>query len=166
MKNKNLTPKTPKGFDYGLFRDENRVPYARILSSGEVTAVSEELFKYLRAEERRYSRYIEKNTIEEKDEKGNVISSESVLLSIDFVADSADDGGVWLIDKNNTEEAIRVKLLIEDFEKLLSERQFEVFKNCMIDGLSFKEYADIIGVDKTSVRDAVNAIRKKAKNFF
>lgn len=166
MKNKNLTPKTPKGFDYALWRDENRVPYARILSTGEVTSVSEELFRFLRVEEKRYIRNILKNTIEEKDENGDVVSTSSVLLSIDFVADSADDGGVWLIDKNNTEEAIGVKLLIEDFEKLLSERQIAVFKNCMLDGLSFKEYADIIGVDKTSVRDAVNAIRKKAKNFF
>lgn len=166
MKNNSFKPKTPKGFDYALWRDDKRVPYARILSTGEVLTVSEEVFRFLRAEEKRYSRYILKNTIEEKDENGEVISTSSVLLSIDFVTDSADDGGVWLIDKNNVEEAVGVKILIEEFKAILSENQCDVLENCILKGLSNREYARNKGVSEMAIRKTISKIREKAKIFF
>lgn len=166
MKNNNFVPKTPKGFDYALWRDDKRVPHVRILSTGEVSTVSEELFRYLRAEEKSCSRYIAKNTIEEKDENGEVISTSSVLLSIDFVADSADDGGVWLIDKNNVEESIGVKLLIKDFEKELSELQVIVLNRCLLKGIPNLRIAKEIGVQEGTIRYAIKQIRIKAKKFF
>ena len=166
MKNNNFTPRTPKGFDYALWRDDKRVPYVRVLSTGEVSAVTEELFRFLRAEEKSYSRYIAKNTIEEKDENGEVISTSSVLLSIDFVADSADDGGIWLIDKSNIEEVVGAKVLIEEFKTVLSENQCDVLENCILRGLSNSEYARIKGVSETAIRKTINKIREKAKIFF
>ncbi|MGL5254230.1 MAG: helix-turn-helix transcriptional regulator, partial [Brevinema sp.] len=166
MKNNNFTPKTPTGFDYALWRDDKRVPYVRILSTGEVSVVSEELFRYLRAEEKSYSRYITKNTIQEKDRKGEVISTSSILLSIDFVSDSADDGGVWLIEKTNVEEAVGAKILIEEFKLMLSENQCDVLDKCILQGLSNREYARNKGVSEMAVRKTISKIREKAKIFF
>ena len=166
MKNNNFTPKTPKGFDYALWRDDKRIPHVRILSTGEVSSVSEEVFRYLRAEEKSHSRYITKNTIQEKDEKGDVISTSSVLLSIDFVADSADDGGVWLIDKSNVEEAVGAKILIEEFKTILTENQCDVLENCILQGLSVSEYARVKRVSEMAIRKTISKIREKAKIFF
>lgn len=48
----------------------------------------------------------------------------------------------------------------------LTPTQYRIYQACILNGISYKAYADQMGVSYQSVQNAIRLIQKKAKNIF
>jgi len=48
----------------------------------------------------------------------------------------------------------------------LTPTQYGIYQACILNGISYKAYADLMGVSYQSVQNAIRLIQKKAKNIF
>ena len=77
------------------------------------------------------------------------------------VADSC-----WLADARDYTEEITTKLLERKLRESLTPIQYGIYQACILNGVSYKAYADQMGVSYQSVQNAIRLIQKKAKNIF
>ena len=146
---------TVKGFDYDLWTTQEggtKRYWARVKATGEVTEISIEVMRYLRAEEKRIFREIEAS------------QKRGPMLSLEFHYDEEQEG--WFTDYGIGASEIENSLTEESFRQLLTPMQLSVFDECLINGKSQVAFAAEHGVTKQSVFDTITLIRKKAKKFF
>ena len=144
-----------KEFDYDLWTTtENGTKHywARVKATGEVTEVSHEVMKFLRAEEKRVYREI------------TAIKKHGSPLSLDVSHDEEKE--YWLEDHGASVSEIETALYEEEFRKLLTPVQLAVFDECILGNTTLTVFARKRGITKQSASDAVDGIRKKAKNYF
>lgn len=131
----------------------------RVKITGEVTEVSREIMRLLRAEEKRIRRdRISKSSYSD-------VQYRSVLY-LDDMPEEDDVKDTWLADKSDFTDDIMVAFLKEEFISTLTTRQKEVFDECIITGVTLSDYAKTHGVSVARVSKIIADIQKKAKNFF
>ena len=96
---------------------------------------------------------------------GQVIKVNVTVLSLDYVISDDEISSAWIMDKTNYEEIVMAKLLEEEFKALLTELQLQTYKHCIVNGMTYVEYAKQIGLHEATIRSSIRAIRKKAKKF-
>ena len=156
-------PKTPKEFDYDLWTTEDGKNMVRVKRTGEMTEVDHEVMKILRIEEKRLRRsYGEKTDGDEENAEGKPSNS---ILSLEALPDEVKIGA-WLADPYDFTEEFLLRLEVDAFKKLLTEKQQDVFQSCMINGETYVAYARRKGIREQSVQETARYIKKKAENFF
>ena len=142
--------KTPKEFDYDLWTTESGECFVRVKATGETTAVSVEVMRTLRAEEKAMRRAREKDG--------------ASLLSTDEAEDDSSTGE-WRADSVDYAEIAETRVLNEQIQRLLTEKQLDIYLSCMKGGMGIREYARLHGVKHQSVFETTETIRKKVKKF-
>ena len=158
--------KTPKDFDYDIWKDGNGHYFIRVKRTGEVTRVSEEIVREMWREIHRMERHRKNTTI--LDEDGNpharILSlddnrvTNSNLLSI--------QNEPWLVSKENAFERIELEMLESDFLKTLTEKQRRIYHLRFKMGLTVPECARRIGITSSNAEQLISRIKKKAKKIF
>ena len=123
--------------------------------------------RLLRNEEKKLRRELQGITMTIPNGKAKTKDTISVtILSLDSVMTDAHVESSWLKDSTDYEEIVITKIQQENFCKLLTDLQFGAYKNCLMNGMSYVEYANLAGVHEATVRSSIGCIRKKAKKFF
>lgn len=153
-------PKTPLEFDYDLWTTEDGKCMVRIKATGEVTEVERTVMQVLRSEEKRLRRA-------SSSEQGPNAEGKSppTVLSLDVLPEDV-TGSRWLVDTCDYAEEISTKLLEKSLRESLTPTQYGIYQACILNGVSYKAYADKMGVSYQSVQNAIRLIQKKAKNIF
>ena len=149
-------PKTPVEFDYDLWTTEEGKCMVRIKATGEITEVERSVMQVLRSEEKRLRRTISPEQGPSREGK-----TAPTVLSLDMLPEDVADSS-WLAD---TEE-ISTKLLERSLRESLTPTQYGIYQACILNGISYKAYADRMDVSYQSVQNAIRLIQKKAKNIF
>lgn len=161
LKNQNLSKgdhvmKAPKEYDYDLWTSvENgrKKCWVRVKRTGEVCEVSKEVLRYLRSEEKS----IRRTRKMLQDREGD--------LHLDFFSDD-EFGECWLVDPKDCVDKVIAHLLDEEFKRILSARQMDVYYRCMVKGMGVREYARKHHLNYKSVISTMTAIRKKFYKFY
>ena len=148
------TPRTPSKFPYDLWVDQDGRYMVKVKLTGEIVAVSHEVMKELRREEKEDRRDIPS----EKDCEYNT-------LSLDCSRDT-DEVESWIVDPHNMQEEIIARIMEEEFCGLLTLKQLDVYLHCLKAAMTNREYAKASDIDPSSVRDIKKLIQKKYKKFF
>lgn len=156
-------PKTPTEFDYDLWTTEDGKCMVRVKSTGEVTEVDREVMKALRLEEKRLRRtYGQSGAAENKDGEEKAIGT---VLSLDAMPDDVKSSG-WLADpKNYADEAV-TNILLADFKRTLLPLHLSVFENCLMNGMTVREYATRYNISKSYASKIEKTVREKIKKYF
>ena len=114
--------------------------------------ISIEIMRCLRTEEKRVYR--------------EIVASQNrgSTLSLDVSHDEEKE--YWLEDNGMGVSEMEIPILEEEFCKLLTANQLEIYKACMIGHCSVREYARRKKLDPKTVSEVIAAIRKKFKKFF
>ena len=158
--------KTPKEFDYDLWKDDTERCFIRVKRTGEVCEVNNDTFRVLRNEAMAIYRSQKGIPVYGKSNGKSIVVTYTTNLSLCANECDEDTGSDWIVDKANLENEILTKLLIEETYKLLTDKQLDVLKKCLIGGMSNVEYAKENNICESAVRKTINLIRKKAKKFF
>ena len=153
-------PKTPVEFDYDLWTTEDGKCMVRIKATGEVTEVERTVMQVLRSEEKRFRRAM---SLDQEADRDGI--SKPTILSLDVLPEDVTDSN-WLADTVDYTEEISTKLLEQRLRESLTPTQYGIYQACILNGISYKAYADQMGVSYQSVRNAIRLIQKKAKNIF
>ena len=72
----------------------------------------------------------------------------ATLLSLDYVSvqDAEEMSPAWLEDHNDMETSVMMQMLEEELRHSLTRVQLDIYLNCLLGGISYKEYADKKGV--------------------
>ena len=157
-------PKTPIEFDYDLWTTEDGKCMVRVKATGEVSEVDREVMKVLRAEEKKLRRSYGSDCTSEDENSEN--KSSDTVLSLDAMPDDDVKTSTWLADPKNYAEEIITDILLEDFKLTLSPLHLSVFENCMMNGMTVREYAAKFEISKSYASKIEQAVREKIKNFF
>lgn len=145
-----------KEYDYDLWTSvENgeKKYWVRVKYTGEVSEVSQEVLRFLRSEEKKMRRTNEKL----QDQRGDL------YLNFSY----SDETGVkWLIDPWDFVSEVVSKSLIEELERNLSDRQMDIYRCCLINGMGLRDYARFNHISFGTVASGIAAIRKKFKNIY
>ena len=157
-------PKTPIEFDYDLWTTEDGKCMVRVKHTGEVSEVDRDVMKLLRSEEKRMRRAMTGVPVSGCDDPNET----TTLLSLDYVSvpEAEEMSPAWLEDPCNLEDEVITKIMEKQFRALLSERQLDVYIHCLRGGMRMTDYAKMRGIDVSTVYEARNDVREKAKNFF
>lgn len=153
-------PKTPKEFDYDLWTTESGAYMVRVKATGEICEVDTETMRFLRSEEKRLRRFL------------NMCSQAQIangaVLSLDCFDQEIGDHqfSAFLESQDNLEKIALTNIIAERFQTDLTPNQLDVYKNCILSGKSYVEYAGERGFTYQYIQKCVAAIRKKAKKFF
>lgn len=154
-------PKTPKEFDYDLWTAGNGAYMVRVKSTGEICEVDIETMRFLRAEEKRLRRAMNKSSQSDKE-----IVKEPIL-SLDCLKQN--DGNSLFPDclggQDDPAEIVVANILVEHFLADLTSIQLDVYKNCILAGKNYAEYARELGLTRQYIHKCIVTIRKKAKIF-
>ena len=158
--------KTPKDFDYDIWKDDDGHYYIRVKRTGETTRVSEEVVRELWRELYRMDKYRKDTTI--TDEDG---SQHTRILSLDdsWAANPEllpTKNEPWLFGKENAFEELELEMLERDFLKTLTEKQRRLYHLRFKMGLTVPECAKRIGINSRNIDKMIRLIKKKAKVFF
>lgn len=153
-------PKTPKEFDYDLWTTEDGKCMVRIKATGEVVEVDRTVMQVLRSEEKRLRR-----ALSSESEPCGTGKTAPTPLSLDALPEDVADS-CWLADARDYTEEITTKLLERKLRESLTPIQYGIYQACILNGVSYKAYADQMGVSYQSVQNAIRLIQKKAKNIF
>ena len=63
-------------------------------------------------------------------------------------------------------EEITTKMLERILRESLTPTQYGIYKACILNGISYKAYADQMGVSYQSVQNAIRLIQKKSQKYF
>ena len=156
--------KTPIEFDYDLWTTEEGKCMVRVKLTSEVCEVSRETMRVLRNEEKKLRRSKTGVPIAGCEDENET----ATLLSLDFVSvqDAEEMSPAWLEDPNDLEETVLTSVMEQEFRLLLSERQLEVYRYCLLGGMSMTDYSKARGIDVSTVFEAKRDVQKKAKIFF
>lgn len=145
-----------KEYDYDLWtsvKNGEKKCWVRVKRTGEVSEVSQEVLRFLRTEEKKIRRENEKL----QDQQGNL------YLNLGY----SDETGVnWLVDPRDFVSEVVSISLIEELERNLSDRQMDIFRCCLIDGMGLRDYARFNHISFGTVASGINAIRKKFKKIY
>ena len=153
-------PKTPVEFDYDLWTTEEGKCMVRIKATGEITEVERSVMQVLRSEEKRLRRIL--SSEQDQSREGKTVPT---VLSLDLLPENMADS-TWLADTRDYTEEITTKMLERILRESLTPTQYGIYKVCILNGISYKAYADQMGVSYQSVQNAIRLIQKKAKNIF
>ena len=153
-------PKTQKEFDYDLWTTEDGKCMVRIKATGEVVEVDRTVMQVLRSEEKRLRR-----ALSSESEPCGTGKTAPTPLSLDALPEDVADS-CWLADARDYTEEITTKLLERKLRESLTSTQYGIYQACILNGVSYKAYADQMGVSYQSVQNAIRLIQKKAKNIF
>ncbi len=155
-------PKTPADFDYDLWTTEDGKYMVRLKRTGEVTEVSHETMKYLRAEEKRVRRSMQGVPVAEAE---NEFES---ILSLSYVSYENGEGmePTWLEDPVRMEDTVMVGMLESELLSVLTLKQRDVYEKCLIGGMKLREYAALNALNVRTVFDSKTAIQKKFKKIW
>lgn len=155
--------KTPIDFDYDLWVSENGKAMVRVKRTGETCEVNQATMRLLRSEEKKLRR--SQAGVPVSGSHGEV---KMPLLSLDFVSvqEAEEMSPAWLDDHSDIENDVIVKNLEREFRASLTDVQREIYVACLLNGLSYTEFAARKGVSYQSIQQAVLLIRKKAKKYF
>ena len=153
-------PRTPVEFDYDLWTTEEGKCMVRIKATGEITEVERSVMQVLRSEEKRLRR-----TISPEQDPSREGKTAPTVLSLDMLPEDVADSS-WLADTCDYTEEISTKLLESSLRESLTPTQYGIYQACILNGISYKAYADLMGVSYQSVQNAIRLIQKKAKNIF
>ena len=153
-------PKTPKEFDYDLWTTEDGKCMVRIKATGEAIEVDRTVMQVLRSEEKRLRR-----ALSSESEPCGTGKTAPTHLSLDALPEDVADS-CWLADARDYTEEITTKLLERKLRESLTSTQYGIYQACILNGVSYKAYADQMGVSYQSVQNAIRLIQKKAKNIF
>jgi DNA-directed RNA polymerase specialized sigma24 family protein len=146
---------TLKEFDYDLWttKENETVHYwARVKRTGEVCEVDSEVFNFLRSEENKMRYELRKG---------------KSPVSLDVNADTdIGESASWIIDPIDCIENLICKMDLERFCLVLTEKQRDLFTECVINGKTQAEYARMRGVDHKTVNECLMSIRKKFEKFY
>lgn len=158
--------KSPKEFDYDLWIAEDGQYMVRIKATREECAVSQAVFRKLRAEEKKLRRERAGAPTRNVDADGRTVRAS--MMSTDFInvqnSDELDPS--WLIDSHDFEQDLLLQESIRELREQLTERQLEVFERCMLGGMSLRSFALEKGVSHTAVNLTCAAIRKKFEKIW
>ncbi len=144
-----------KEFDYDLWTtNENGTKHywARVRATGEMTEISHEVMKFLRAEEKRVYREI------------TAIQKYGLPLPLDIPHD--DEISSWEEDNNYSVVEMETRLEEEEFRHLLTEEQLDVYNHCILGDETAIAYGKRHGKTQQAVTATIALIRKKAKKYF
>ena len=156
--------KTPIEFDYDLWTDENGRRMVRVKRTGEECEVDADTFRLLRAEENRLRRSMQGVSI-----PGGGKEEMAAVLSLDIVSVEEGSEGLtpaWLEAPDNTEGTVMLRSALHELHSVLTPVQLDIFKACLLCGVSYKDYSSSKGVSYQSVQQAVVLIRNKAAKIF
>ena len=156
--------KTPKDFDYDLWTSTDGRYFIRIKSTGETCEINHETMRLLRNEEKKLRRELQGITISVPSGKEKV-SIPIIMLSLDSATTDANVQSSWLEDPTDYEEVAITGMMEQEFSKLLTAKQRDVFIKCLIGGMSLTEYANENGTSVVATHHIIGYIRKKAKIF-
>ena len=162
----NQPPKTPIEFDYDLWTTEDGKCMVRVKRTGEISEVDREVMRILRAEEKRLRR--SKQGVPIFGTEGKTTEERASVLSLNYVSHEGceDSEPYWLIDPSSMEESIMFWMSEKAFRASLTPKQLDIYLNCIIGGQSKIKYAAANNMQRQSVYNAAELIRKKAENFF
>ena len=150
-------PKTPVEFDYDLWTTEEGKCMVRIKATGEITEVERSVMQVLRSEEKRLRRIL--SSEQDPSKEGKTVPT---VLSLNLLPENMADS-TWLADTRDYTEEITTKMLERILRESLTPTQYGIYKACILNGISYKAYADQMGVSYQSVQNAIRLIQKKPK---
>ena len=158
--------KTPKDFDYDIWKDDDGHYYIRVKRTGETTRVSEEVVRELWRELYRMDKYRKDTTITEADgsQHTRILSLDDSLAGNPELRPTKNEP--WLLSKENSFDDIELEMLERDFLKTLTEKQRRLYRLRFKMGLTVPECAKRIGVTVSNAEKLIYRIKKKAKKFF
>ncbi len=156
--------KTPKDFDYNLFKNEAGKCFIRIKETGEVTEVNMDTFRLLRNEAMAMYREQKGVPVYGKQSGKSIVLTYTTLLSLDMGDDEKEPA--WLACDHNIDELIYTQEAVKSFKQLLTKGQLRIFEHCMLNGMSASEYARSNNVSKPFVSKYIKQIQDVAKKFF
>ena len=162
----NQPPKTPIEFDYDLWTTEDGKCMVRVKRTGEISEVDREVMRILRVEGKRLRR--SKQGVPISGTEGKTTEERASVLSLNYVSYEGceDSEPYWLIDPSSMEESIMFWMSEKAFRASLTPKQLDIYLNCIIGGQSKIKYAAANNMQRQSVYNAAELIRKKAENFF
>ncbi len=138
----NKVPPPPKDFEYFMW-SENGKFFVRIKDTEEVVEVNDDVKKYLRKLERDIRR-------EEDKEREFTVTSE---LDLDILMAN--------FKYRNPETYVLRKLDWEDVISKLTDKQYAVFLECFILGLTYKEHGKNVNRTASTICEHAQEVRKK-----
>lgn len=153
-------PKTPIEFDYDLWTTKEGKCMVRIKATGEITEVERAVMQVLRSEEKRLRRNLSPDQGSSKEAK-----TAPTVLSLDLLPENVANSS-WLADTRDYTAEIATKMLERRLRESLTPTQYGIYQACILNGISYKAYADQMGVSYQSVQNAIRLIQKKAKKIF
>lgn len=134
----------------------------RVKRTGEETEVDRNVMMLLRIEEKYIRRSYTTHNSDTDDCEGIVNNN----LSLDALPDDDVMTSAWLADPKELSKEVMIKLMSDEFEKLLTSREKEVYDFCVLMEGSQSEFAANSKLSISRVSKIMRSIRKKAKNFF
>ncbi len=158
--------KTPKDFDYDIWKDDSGHYYIRVKRTGETTRVSEEVVRELWRDLYRMDKYRKDTTI--TDEDG---SQHTRILSLDEDSTASEKGcsaptESWLVCRENAYDDVEFELMEQDFINTLTAKQRRLYHLRFKMKLSVLQCAEQIGTTESNAEQMLLRIKKKAKLFF
>jgi len=149
--------KTHSTFDYDLWTtDENgeKKYWTRIKSTGEVSEVSEEIFRYMNSEDKKIRRQV----------------NETIHVSgIVYSLDATNEDGLTLLDTisdpYDLEGSYMLHSLLESFKETLPDSQRLLFTEVFENGQTIQGYAIAHGISGSAAYKVNDKINKKLKKF-
>ncbi len=158
--------KTPKDFDYDIWKDDSGHYYIRVKRTGETTRVSEEVVRELWRDLYRMDKYHKDTTITDEDGSQHTrILSLNSSGTMNPVPQSTENIP-WLCSREDAYEEIETEMLEQAFLATLTEKQKRLYKLRFKMGLTVPECAKRVGANKRNVDKMIRLIREKAEKFF
>lgn len=138
--------KTPRDFDYDIWKDDSGYYYIRVKRTGETARVSKDVVRELWRDMYRMEKYRRDTTMAEKDgsRRARILSlddNRAVNRRLYPVSNES-----WLISRENAYEEVELELLEQDFLKTLTEKQRQVYQFVIKEGRSISECAKLCGI--------------------
>ncbi len=158
--------RTPKDFDYDIWKDTAGHYYIRIRRTGETARVSNDVVRELWRELHRMRKHQREATVTDK----NGSRHARILPLYDKRSDDSESGYIpdesRLMSSEHPYENIETEMMEQDFLKTLTEKQRLIYRLYFKSGLTVPECAGQIGTSKSNIDKHLCRIRKKAKVFF
>ena len=158
-----------KEFEYDLWKSEDGHYFARVKTTGEVSAISRDIFRYLRCQEKETYRRQELKRVNGKGTAANESVKRKAAVEEPLSLDPMDEDveeSAWGYTELDFTDIVCLGMLLTEFERTLSEKQLEVYTCVLKNRETLQAFADRKGVTKRSVCYVLKKIHEKAEIFF
>ena len=160
-------------FEYALWKDQEGRCFARIKGSESFCEISRETMKFLRREEKRLQREKElKKLLATTPSDEDVPSDERIRAAVLYPISLSDNKAAedrressWLEIHESVEDTFLRCVFIQELLEVLSPQQQSVFREIVLEGSTYQEYAEKRGISKSRISVIMKTIRKKAKKI-